>query len=519
MAITKIIGAIHPPKSGGRYRILKNAIDYVLKPSKTEGGLYTGAINCMTDSALQDMINTKNYYGKTSDSPSERLGYHFVISFNPEEEIDNETAFKVIQEFCDAYLKSEYECVYSVHTDQKHKHGHIVFNSVNLHTGRKFRYENDDWARIIQPITDELCKKYGLHTLQMDTGMSLEEYEKDIKKKRLKKKYGGFQKNDDVRGRSSNKYYKEKNEEYSKQDYVKHDIDEIILECNSMEQFYDMLKSYGYEVKKGVSKIHGKYFSVIKSGMDRYRRNYVLGKNYTVDAIKERIEMKNKPLPLYPVVENTRYALPYGYWKKPRRELSGWEKRYYRIIYKLGLRKVNVHPNYYAIRQNLKNIRKIENQITIIQNYGLCDADSVKSAIEKIQGEIQEIEMERKEFYQQHMPYLDLVKSYRQMKKLEESFLLYENGENTFKEQHDEYLKLKDKIEKYGFSEEEIESFDRSMKDKLKEYNKKKYEKRKIIKQIETIAQEMNMVEDEKELEYENIPEPNIKNEKNRAKI
>lgn len=42
MAITKIIGSIHPPKSGGRYKVLKNSINYVLNPKKTMDGLYYG---------------------------------------------------------------------------------------------------------------------------------------------------------------------------------------------------------------------------------------------------------------------------------------------------------------------------------------------------------------------------------------------------------------------------------------------------------------------------------------------
>ena len=55
MAITKIIGSIHAPSKGGKYQVLKNTIDYILNPAKTEQGKYTGAINCLVDNALSEM--------------------------------------------------------------------------------------------------------------------------------------------------------------------------------------------------------------------------------------------------------------------------------------------------------------------------------------------------------------------------------------------------------------------------------------------------------------------------------
>ena len=80
MAITKIIGAIHPPKSGGRYKVLKNVINYVINPLKTENGKYTGSINCTTQTALKEMIMTKEHYNKTSSAPSEiRISFYDIM--------------------------------------------------------------------------------------------------------------------------------------------------------------------------------------------------------------------------------------------------------------------------------------------------------------------------------------------------------------------------------------------------------------------------------------------------------
>ena len=66
------------------------------------------------------------------------------------------------------YLGENYDYVFGIHTDRKHCHGHIVFNSVNRITGYKYRYERGDWEKFMQPITDKLCVKYGLPKLEYE---------------------------------------------------------------------------------------------------------------------------------------------------------------------------------------------------------------------------------------------------------------------------------------------------------------------------------------------------------------
>ena len=138
MAILKMISTCHPTKAGNN-ATLKKCINYALNPKKTQNGLFTGASNCSTNSALEDMIRTKQFYGKDSSDKNSRTGYHWTISWSPEEHVDYYTALEIVKEFCEKQLK-DYECVYSVHTDQAHTHCHIVFNSVNFNDGKKFRY-------------------------------------------------------------------------------------------------------------------------------------------------------------------------------------------------------------------------------------------------------------------------------------------------------------------------------------------------------------------------------------------
>ena len=135
MAITKIMN-IGASKQGDVATHLHNALDYIANAEKTENGVLVGYINCMEGMVFEQMCQTKRLYGKVGG----RQGYHFVLSLAPGEG-NVEQMFEVVREFAEEFLKGEYEAMYSVHTDKNHIHAHLIFNSVNLVTGRKFEYK------------------------------------------------------------------------------------------------------------------------------------------------------------------------------------------------------------------------------------------------------------------------------------------------------------------------------------------------------------------------------------------
>ena len=52
-------------------------------------------------------------------------------------------------------------------------------------SGYKYRYENGDWEKYIQPITNKICEKYGLPPLEFDAetrkGKSYAQWQADKK--------------------------------------------------------------------------------------------------------------------------------------------------------------------------------------------------------------------------------------------------------------------------------------------------------------------------------------------------
>ena len=64
MAITKILNI---QESDGRNPAshLKNALEYIQNPDKTEECVLVGGINCLPDTAFEQMEETKNIFHKT----------------------------------------------------------------------------------------------------------------------------------------------------------------------------------------------------------------------------------------------------------------------------------------------------------------------------------------------------------------------------------------------------------------------------------------------------------------------
>ncbi len=55
-----------------------------------------------------------------------------------------------------------FETVITVHLDKSHIHAHLIFNSVNADTGRKYHSNSRSYYTQLRVASDRLCKKYGM---------------------------------------------------------------------------------------------------------------------------------------------------------------------------------------------------------------------------------------------------------------------------------------------------------------------------------------------------------------------
>jgi len=514
MAITKIIGAIHAPKSGGKHDSMAKAINYVLNPKKTDGGRLTGSINCLKHTALNDMIETKQLYGKDSGDKRDRQVYHYTISWSPEEKITSEEALELIREFAEEYLGNDYEAVYSVHNDHDHIHGHLVFNSVNMRDGKKFRYEDGDWAKKIQPLVDKICASHGYHTLFDDTGMTLEEHDEERKKKNSRSTQRKRRENTEHKSNSNNRYHKDDDEKYSWNDHIRADIDYAILNASQFDEFEYLLEDMGYQIKYGTSEKYGKTMKVKAPGMDIYRRTYALGSEYTVKSIEERIAIKNKPLPIIELPVNVRIIIPTRYFTAYKKiPLNPALKRYYRHLYRLGIKPNYPKRNYHVSREAVERAELAEQRLLMRLNNGIHNHADALSFEEQKKAELEQLLAEQKALYEKHKPYKKMLTAYKKAMKLMAAYDEYQLGDESKKEDALEYEKQVKIYKKYGFNEEEIPLYKKSMAMELKEMKERIRKKEIAIEAANEMAREYVEEPDdaftpEEERFYNSIPVP-----------
>ena len=255
MAITKI----HPIKS-----TLKAALDYIMNSDKTDGKILISSLNCNPITAHLEFEQTKI----ECNSKAKVLARHLIQSFFPGETTAEE-AHQIGIELCDKILKGKYEYVLTTHIDKGHIHNHILFNNVSFETGKAYQSNKKTYHQI-RNHSDDLCRKYKLSVID-------EDYVK------FKEKY-----------KTNGKSYKEYIE-FKKGKSWKHKlqiaIDHTINKANSYENFLKLMEEYGYEIKLG------KYLSFRhkkqgEKGRFIRARETTLGKDYTKEKIKERIENK-----------------------------------------------------------------------------------------------------------------------------------------------------------------------------------------------------------------------------------
>ena len=503
MAIFRFISVIHPSK-GNMYSGLARSINYITNKEKTLGGKYNDFLNCTFDNALNDMIETKEFYGKVSNNEKNRLAYHCELSWSPEEKINYEDATQITREFCNEYL-SGYEAVIAAHTDKAHTHVHIIFNSVNQLTGLKYQCPDGELPKKIGPLVDTICKRHGYKTLLETSGVNWG----DVEKERIKNKKKKEQSEGNGKARSRSSYYNDKKEEFKNSDMVAADFDEAILDSNTLQEFFNYIKKMGYKItRQGFSKKRNEnYFAVIGRGLSKAIRNYTLGAEYSIKNIEKRIEMKNKPLPIIPVEINFRYIIPYKYWKKPQRQLTDFEKRQCYRLYKAGIRPKDYYPNYQEIKKALKKIKEISDKMEIIESNNLCNETSINDFYNSAKDEVGSFKEKKKQFYVDRKPYKHMLDTYNSMKKNEDRYYKYINGATIYKKEYDKYIRYKKVINKLGFTENEIVKFQETLKYKLKEINSQLKEAENKLHIISEIKKDYYIDEpDYKEEKYNDIP-------------
>ena len=353
MAITKILNI---KESEGRNPAshLKNALEYIQNPDKTEECVLVGGINCLPDTAFEQMEETKNIFHKTG----KRQGYHVIISFSPEEKVTAEQAMYVLEHFAKDVLGDDYEAVYAVHTDRGHMHGHLIWNSVSMTTGKKYNSPKGNWKNHLQPITNKYCDELGLSIMPA-------EYSRNPK------------------NISRDKWEKE----MSMKEIILRDAKMCAYAAGNVEHFKYLMKRLGYVFKKDA------WMEVQAPGFRYYHKLAKLDEMFSEDMLRHHVDMPWM-------------AKPYFYSSDirglHRAKLSPFQKKFYAKLYRLRI----VEQKRFAVggakyTEDLKRFHQLQDEYLLIVNNDIKSVVDLVDFIGEQEEKIQQIEDRQKEIYRE----------------------------------------------------------------------------------------------------------------------
>ena len=350
MAITKVMHM----KASGKARMdihLKHAVNYILQPKKLGDANLAGGINCLPDSAYEQMKATKQMFGKAGG----RQGYHFVISLKPGEGTPEEM-YDIAMRFAEQAFGGEYEAVVAVHTDKNHLHAHIVINSVNMVTGYKFQYNNGDWKYKFQPITNKLCEEYGLHVTSA-------EYSKEPM--------------------NVARPQWEREQTFSK--WIEQDARFCALNAENMEHFIFLLEKQGFEVKQG------EHIAVKVLGMKRFKRLDSISEDFSrenLEAMFQYVDASlaspvNHAMPLIPI---------------RRTILTPYQRKCYARMYRLRLaeKKRFMYKSAYLYEQ-IRKMHELQEEYLVVVKYevkSFVDLVHLKFRLQQVDEELCKVQKE-----------------------------------------------------------------------------------------------------------------------------
>lgn len=247
MAITKI----HPIKA-----TLNLAIDYITNTKKTDEQILISTNKCHPASAHTQFLKRR----EEQNTRGNVLARHLIQSFLPGETTP-EIAHQIGLELCKKILKEEYEFILSTHIDKGHIHNHIIFNNVNMATGKCYQSNKRSYHQI-RYQSDKLCKEYNLSVI--------DEYYERFKKK-YKTNGKSWYENEQAKNGSS---WKSK---------LQFDIDRMIAQSKDWAEFTQKMTELGYEIK------YGKHIAFKHHDKARFTRVKTIGEDYTEERLKERI--------------------------------------------------------------------------------------------------------------------------------------------------------------------------------------------------------------------------------------
>lgn len=387
MAITKLL-KIKASKSGKASTGLGNCLKYIANPEKTDELLLTGgSLAGDPEMSYLEMVHNKEFFGKTTGTQ----GYHYILSLPPDEHPDTEIMRNLTEDFCKELLRDRYLFSYAVHVDRDHLHSHIVFDSVSYVDGKKWQSGKYDWLARIQPITDRLCKKYGLRSLDF----------KPEESKERKNKYH-------LEWEQEQQNLFKVRKDVSWNDIIRSDIDKVLSHSRSWPEFIKNIQNLHYDVKDG------KYLSVRPTEKERYVRTARLGQAYTKEELQERLGESPKPQKTFGAPESILRGMREYLQQTGQSEITGVKVVFFQRWYAYSY--VNCSKTPYKYRKELTELGKYTDRCAYAFKHSILTESDLQRHLQSLKNRVTDCKKELRRVNNQL--YNTSLDSWRKLEKL-----------------------------------------------------------------------------------------------------
>lgn len=265
MATTRIMPLhISGGKSAGKS--IKERLDYIMNPDKTDSGDLISTYACAPKTAANEfMLCRGDYLARTGRIiPNEIIGYHIRQAFKPGE-ITPDEANRIGKVLASKLSKDEYAYVVATHTDRKHIHNHIIMCSFPLDGDHKYKDVKRS-AKDLMRLSDDLCRENGLSIVSDPKGKTVT-YDKWLGN----------------------------NKKLTSRDFLRMAIDAALrLNPDGFDALMQLLEEIGCRIK------YGAHISIKPPDGKRYIRLDTLGPEYSESALRETLGGRHVHIPKIP---------------------------------------------------------------------------------------------------------------------------------------------------------------------------------------------------------------------------
>ena len=237
-------------------------------------------------------------------------------------------------------------------------HGHLIWNSVSMTTGKKYNSPKGNWKNHLQPITNKYCDELGLSIMPA-------EYSRNPK------------------NISRDKWEKE----MSMKEIILRDAKMCAYAAGNVEHFKYLMKRLGYVFKKDA------WMEVQAPGFRYYHKLAKLDEMFSEDMLRHYVDMPWM-------------AKPYFYSSDirglHRAKLSPFQKKFYAKLYRLRI----VEQKRFVVggakyTEDLKRFHQLQDEYLLIVNNDIKSVVDLVDFINEQEEKIQQIEDRQKEIYRE----------------------------------------------------------------------------------------------------------------------